>query len=42
MKVAMTVWEETLSTVCDFCSALLLVDIEGQQIQGRLQVPFYR
>jgi predicted Fe-Mo cluster-binding NifX family protein len=40
MKVAMTVWEDSLSTVCDFCSSLLIVEIADMAVRGRVLLPF--
>ena len=40
MKVAVTVWENTVSTVCDFSSRLVVLDIEGDQVKSRSFMPF--
>ena len=40
MKVAVTVWEDTVSTVCDFSSRLLLFDVKGVEVKNRSFVPF--
>lgn len=40
MRVAVTVWEDTVSTVCDFSNRLLVMDIEGGKIQQKSFVPF--
>ena len=34
MKVAVTVWEDSVSTVCDFCSRLLIFDIEANETRN--------
>ena len=40
MKVAVTVWEDTVSTVCDFSSRLLVFDVKGVEVKNRSFVPF--
>ena len=35
MKVAVTVWEDTVSTVCDFSSRLLVFDVMGNAVKKR-------
>src|SRR3989339_1002845 len=40
MKVAVTVWEDTVSTVCDFSSRLLVFDVMGDQVKKRSLIPF--
>ncbi|MHB8090939.1 MAG: NifB/NifX family molybdenum-iron cluster-binding protein [Syntrophales bacterium] len=40
MKVAMTVWENTVSTVCDFSNRLLVFDVIGGEVKNRLLIPF--
>jgi len=40
MKVAVTVWEDTVSTVCDFSSRLLVFDVLGDEIKNRSFIPF--
>jgi predicted Fe-Mo cluster-binding NifX family protein len=40
MKVAVTVWEDTVSTVCDFSSRLLVFDVMGDQVKNRSFIPF--
>ncbi len=40
MKVAMTVWEDTVSTVCDFSSRLLVFDVMGNEVKNRSLIPF--
>jgi predicted Fe-Mo cluster-binding NifX family protein len=40
MKVALTVWEDTVSTVCDFSSRLLVFDVMGNEIKNRSFIPF--
>ena len=40
MKVAVTVWEDTVSTVCDFSSRLLVFDVTGAEVGNRSFVPF--
>ena len=40
MKVAMTVWEDTVSTVCDFSSRLLVFDVMGNEVKNRSSIPF--
>jgi predicted Fe-Mo cluster-binding NifX family protein len=40
MKVAVTVWEDTVSTVCDFSSRLLLFDVKEAEVENRSFVPF--
>jgi len=40
MKVAVTVWEDTVSTVCDFSSRLLVFDVMGNEIKNRSFIPF--
>jgi predicted Fe-Mo cluster-binding NifX family protein len=40
MKVAVTVWEGTVSTVCDFSSRLLVFDVMGDEVQNRSFMPF--
>ncbi|MDA8123650.1 MAG: dinitrogenase iron-molybdenum cofactor biosynthesis protein [Deltaproteobacteria bacterium] len=40
MKVAVTVWEDTVSTVCDFSCRLLVFDVQGAEVKNRSLVPF--
>lgn len=40
MKVAVTVWENTVSTVCDFSSRLLVFDVMGDEVKNRSFMPF--
>jgi predicted Fe-Mo cluster-binding NifX family protein len=40
MKVAVTVWEDSVSTVCDFCSRLLIFDIEANEARNPLPLTF--
>jgi predicted Fe-Mo cluster-binding NifX family protein len=40
MKVALTVWEDTVSTVCDFSSRLLVFDVIGHEVKNKSFVPF--
>lgn len=40
MKVAVTVWEDTVSTVCDFSSRLLVFDVMGGEVKNRAFIPF--
>jgi len=40
MKVAVTVWEDTVSTVCDFSSHLLVFDVMGDEVKNRSFMPF--
>jgi predicted Fe-Mo cluster-binding NifX family protein len=40
MKVAVTVWEDSVSTVCDFCSRLLVFDVMGDKVEHRSFIPF--
>lgn len=40
MKVAVTVWEDTVSTVCDFSSRLLVFDVTGDEVKNRFFMPF--
>jgi predicted Fe-Mo cluster-binding NifX family protein len=40
MRVAVTVWEDSVSTVCDFCSRLLIVDIEANEARNPLPLTF--
>jgi predicted Fe-Mo cluster-binding NifX family protein len=40
MKVAVTVWEGAVSTVCDFCSQLLIFDIEVRAAKNPLSLTF--
>jgi predicted Fe-Mo cluster-binding NifX family protein len=40
MKVAVTVWEGSVSTVCDFCSRLLIFDIEANEARNPLPFTF--
>jgi len=40
MKVAVTVWEDTVSTVCDFSSRLLVFDVMGDEVKNRSFMPF--
>jgi predicted Fe-Mo cluster-binding NifX family protein len=40
MKVAVTVWEGTVSTVCDFSSRLLVFDVMGDEVKNRSFIPF--
>ena len=40
MKVAVTVWEDSVSTVCDFCNRLLVFDVMGDEVKNRSFMPF--
>jgi len=40
MKIAVTVWEDSVSTVCDFCSRLLIFDIEANEAKNALPLTF--
>ena len=40
MKVAVTVWEDTVSTVCDFSSRLLVFDVMGDEVKNKSFIPF--
>ena len=40
MKVAVTIWEDTVSTVCDFASRILVLDVIGNEVKSRSSVPF--
>lgn len=40
MKVAVTVWQDTVSTVCDFSSRLLVFDVTEGEVKNRSFVPF--
>jgi predicted Fe-Mo cluster-binding NifX family protein len=40
MKVAVPVWEDTVSTVCDFSSRLLVLDVTGNEVQNRSFISF--
>jgi predicted Fe-Mo cluster-binding NifX family protein len=40
MKVALTVWEDTVSTVCDFSSRLLVFDVMGHEVKNKSFIPF--
>lgn len=40
MKVAVTVWEDTVSTVCDFSRSLLVFDVMGNEIKNRSLIHF--
>ncbi len=40
MKVAVTVWEDTVSTVCDFSNRLLVFDVMGNEVKNRSFIPF--
>ncbi len=40
MKVAVTVWEDMVSTVCDFSSRLLVFDVMGDEVKNRSFIPF--
>jgi predicted Fe-Mo cluster-binding NifX family protein len=40
MKVAVTVWEDSVSTACDFCNGLLIFDIEANEMVGRSALSF--
>lgn len=40
MKVAVTIWEDTVSTVCDFASRILVLDVTGDEVKSRSSVPF--
>src|SRR4030042_3593886 len=40
MKVAVTVWEDSVSTVCDFSSRLLVIDVIGDEVKNRSFIPF--
>ena len=40
MKVALTVWEDTVSTVCDFSSTLLVFDVIGHEVKNKSFIPF--
>ena len=39
MKVGVTVWEDTVSTVCDFSSRLLIFDVTGDKVKNRSLMP---
>jgi len=40
MKVAVTIWEDSVSTACDFCNGLLIFDIEANETVGRSALSF--
>ena len=40
MKVAVTIWEDTVSTVCDFASRILVLDMMGNEVKSRSSIPF--
>jgi len=40
MKVAVTVWEDTVSTVCDFSNRMLVFDVMGNEVKNRSFIPF--
>lgn len=40
MKVAVTVWEDSVSTVCDFCSRVLIFDSDAAEAQKPLSLTF--
>jgi len=40
MKVAVTVWEDSVSTACDFCNGLMIFDIEANEMVGRSALSF--
>jgi len=40
MKVALTVWEGMIATVCDFSSRLLILDVIGHEVKNKSFVPF--
>jgi predicted Fe-Mo cluster-binding NifX family protein len=40
MKVAVTVWEDSVSTVCDFCGRLLIFDVEANEARDPLSLTF--
>ena len=40
MKVAVTIWEDTVSTVCDFASRILVFDVTGNEVKSRSSIPF--
>lgn len=40
MKVAVMVWEDSVSTVCDFCSCLLIFDIEASEAKNPIPLTF--
>ena len=40
MKVAVTVWEDSVSTVCDFCNRLWIFDIEANETVGKSALSF--
>ena len=40
MKVAVTVWQNTVSTVCDFSSRLLVFNVTEGEVKNRSFVPF--
>ncbi|MDD5100300.1 MAG: NifB/NifX family molybdenum-iron cluster-binding protein [Syntrophales bacterium] len=40
MKVAVTIWEDTVSTVCDFASRILVLDVTGNEVKSRSSIPF--
>lgn len=35
MKVAMTIWEDSVSTVCDFSSRLMVFDVQEAEVKNR-------
>ncbi|MBN2018686.1 MAG: NifB/NifX family molybdenum-iron cluster-binding protein [Sedimentisphaerales bacterium] len=39
MKVAIPVWQDTISSVFDFADKLSLTEIEGQTEKNRLEIP---
>jgi len=40
MRVAVTVWEDSVSTVCDFCNRVLIFDIEAGEAKNPLPLAF--
>lgn len=40
MKVAITVWKDMVSTVCDFSSRMLVFDVTGNEVKSRSLIPF--
>ncbi|MHB8772898.1 MAG: NifB/NifX family molybdenum-iron cluster-binding protein [Syntrophales bacterium] len=40
MKIAVTVWEDSVSTVCDFCGRVLIFDVEANEANNPLSLAF--
>jgi len=40
MRVAVTIWEDTVSTVCDFSCRMLVFDVMGNEVKNRSFIPF--